>query len=388
MKKIIFSTLFIFFSFVAFCNDMVKVRILAHLKVNSVLFSPDKGSYKVYGDGREIFSMDQKGVLKISVSGDTIEVKSVENNLGKFSSVKIIGMGEDNAFRIKCVDPDRKYRYYQDDLTIFADAASKNLKLVNVVELDKYISGVVEAEAGSRSALEFYKVQAILARTYALNILTKHAAEGFDICDQVHCQAFYGRTKEEEILKAVYMTKGIVVVDHDMNLITAVFHSNSGGQTVNAVDVWGTPTPYLVSVKDSFSVAMPNYKWTRKMAVEDWLDYLKIKHNYPIEDSIAKRNALNFAQVNRKNFIEGKGVKVPLKNIRTDLVLRSTFFSVETKGDTVLLCGKGYGHGIGMCQEGAMKMAKLGYKYPEVIKFYYKNVSLIDKTQLSFFRED
>jgi stage II sporulation protein D len=388
MKKKIFLPAFIFLITQCYSTDFLKIRLLSHLKINSFLFSPDKGNYKVYGDGKEIFAMDMTGVLKFTMYGDSIEVKAVENNLGKFCSVKIIGVTEDNAFRVKCVVPERKYRYYQDNLIIVPDPATETIKIINLVELDKYISGVVEAEAGSRSAPEFYKVQAILARTYALSIVGKHTQEGHDLCDQVHCQAFYGRTKEENILKAVLATKGTVVVDHDMNLITAVFHSNSGGQTANAEDVWGKATPYLRSVKDTFSHSMPNYRWYRKMSVEDWLSYLKLKHNFPVEDSLAKQIALNFSQPYRKSYLEAKGVKVPLKNVRTDLVLRSTFFNVETKGDTVILSGRGYGHGIGMCQEGAMKMAKLGYKYPEVIKFYYRNVSLIDKTQLSFFRED
>jgi stage II sporulation protein D len=387
MKKLICSLSFLFL-LLPCSAEMLKVRILSHLKIASFLFTPDKGAYKVYGDNKEVFALDATGVLKITVIGDSIELKSVEHFIGRFCNVKIAGQLEENAFRIKSVNPDRKYRYYQDNLTVVTDPESKCVRLINLVELDKYISGVVESEAGSRSTGEFYKVQAILARTYALSIIGKHINEGHDICDQVHCQAFYGRTKEEEILKAVNATKGVVVVDQDLNLITAVFHSNSGGQTVNAEDVWGKPTPYLRSVVDTFSQNMPNSKWTKKIAVEDWLSYLKIKHNFPVEDSIAKKMALTFYQDKRKNFIEARGVKVPLKTVRNDWLLRSTYFNIEEKNDSITFSGRGYGHGIGMCQEGAMKMAKLGYKYPEVIKFYYRNVQLIDKTQLSFFKED
>ncbi|NCW13444.1 MAG: hypothetical protein EBV82_09875, partial [Chitinophagia bacterium] len=81
----------------------------------------------------------------------------------------------------------------------------------------KYIAGVVEAEAGRKSHSEFYKAQSILARTYALSIIGKHVSEGHDLCDQVHCQAFFGRTSNFQILEAVNNTKGLVVVDQDLN---------------------------------------------------------------------------------------------------------------------------------------------------------------------------
>ena len=78
---------------------------------------------------------------------------------------------------------------------------------------------------------------------------------------------------------------------------------------------------------------------------------------------------------------------MPLKNVRTDFQLKSTYFSLQTVGDTLVFSGRGFGHGIGMCQEGAMRMAKAGYNYKEVLDFYYKNVHLIDLKDLNFFRE-
>jgi stage II sporulation protein D len=189
-------------------------------------------------------------------------------------------------------------------------------------------------------------------------------------------------------MKAVTDTKGKVVVDDNLNLIDAAFHSNSGGQTANSEDVWGSRLPYLRSVNDTFSTKMPNAKWERKMAKEDWLSYLKLKHNYPIQDSNARWLALTFKQENRKPYLEANNVRVPLKNVRTDLQLKSTFFSVVSVGDSVIFKGRGFGHGVGMCQEGAMRMAKLGYKYPEVINFYYQKTQLIDLHKLSFFKDE
>jgi len=366
-------------------REVISVKILSQTKIKDLLFAPEKGTYMVVADGKNIISIDAQNALKATIINDSIELKSVSKKLGKFSSVRLISFEEEKSFRIKSVDPDRKSRFFNDNLSISIENGL--LRLINESKLDNYIAGVSEAEAGSRSTVEFYKVQAILARTYALGHIGKHQAEGFNLCDQTHCQAFFGRTSETDILQAVVATRGKVVVDEDMNLIDAAFHSNSGGQTANSEDVWGRPMSYLRSIKDTFSFKMPNARWQRKMSTQDWLSYLKIKHKYPIEDSSARWAATHFKQDTRKANLEYYGLKIPLKNVRADLQLKSTFFSLETVGDSVVFVGRGFGHGIGMCQEGAMRMTRLGYSYKDIVSFYYQNVHLIDIKELNFFRE-
>lgn len=367
-------------------EDVVFIKIYSQTKLQSFTFSSESGIYTLWNDGIEIFNTSKFPIIKFSYVNDSIEVKTFENTIGKFKRLKLTCSDIGKSFRFKPVLPDRKPRFYEDNLVIETDNGL--LKCINEISLDKYICGVVQAESGKRSYHEFYKVQAILARTFALSHLQKHGAEGFNLCDFTHCQAFFGKTTELEIMKAVSDTKGKVVVDENLNLIDAAFHSNSGGETANSEDVWGKRLPYLRSVNDTFSMKMPNARWERKMAKEDWLTYLKLKHNYPIQDSNARWIALTFKQDNRKPYLEASNVKVPLKNVRTDLQLKSTFFSIVPQGDTLIFKGRGFGHGVGMCQEGAMRMAKLGYKYTDVINFYYQNTQLIDLHKLNFFRDE
>ncbi|HRD38481.1 MAG TPA: hypothetical protein PLC65_07615, partial [Bacteroidia bacterium] len=114
----------------------------------------------------------------------------------------------------------------------------------------------------------------------------------------------------------------------------------------------------------------------------------KIKHNYPVDEPYAKEMALNFKQDSRKVFLEASNIKVPLKNVRQDLQLKSTYFSIYNTGDTVVFKGKGYGHSLGMSQEGAMRMTRLGYTYSDVLNFYYRNIQIIDMRKLAFFRDE
>jgi len=367
-------------------DEVLYIKIFSQLKVQSFTFNPEVGIYSVWSNGVEILNTSNLALVKFTYSNDSIEVKTFENKIGKFKHLKISSTDENRSFRMKLLSPDKKPRFYQDNLIL--ETESGFIKCINEIELDNYIAGVVQAESGKRSYQEFYKVQAILARTFALSHIQKHATEGFSLCDHTHCQVYFGKSMEFEILKAVLETKNSVVVDDNLNLIEAAFHSNSGGETANSEDVWGSKLPYLRSVKDSFSVRMPNAKWERKMAKEDWLSYLQLKHNYPIQDSNARWLAITFKQDSRKLYLEANNIKVPLKSVRTDLQLKSTFFTIIPFGDSLIFKGRGFGHGVGMCQEGAMRMAKLGYKHQEIINFYYQKTQLIDLRKLDFFKDE
>ena len=366
--------------------ENLQIRLYAHLKINTLQLNVVSGSYKILADGNSIADSGLESTIKLTLKGDSIQLTQNDKIIGNFIYIKFVGT-QNEQVKIKLINPDRKPRVYENNLSF--SVSEKYIRIINDVVLDNYIAGVTEAEAGSRSNLEFYKVQAILARTFALTHINKHVAEGFSLCDQVHCQAYYGKPKDLTIFKAIEETKGKVVVDENLNLIVAAFHSNSGGQTANSEDVWGSKTTYLRSVTDSFSIKMPNSKWERRMLTDDWLSYLKLKHNFPTEQDDAKSIALNFKQDQRKIFLECSNSRVPLKNIRQDLQLKSTFFSIsEINKDSVLFKGRGYGHGLGMCQEGAMRMSKSGYTYTQILNFYYKNIQLIDLHKLSFFKDE
>jgi stage II sporulation protein D len=367
-------------------TESIQIRLFSHLKVTDLQISIHLGTYQILGDGVMIADARPAMEFRLRVKGDSIEIRKNDVRMGLFRYIRFVS-DDGSELKLKLNAPDRKPRIYQDDLNF--SVSDGFFRIINEVGLDNYIAGVTEAEAGSRGALEFYKAQSILARTFALSHLNKHMLEGFSLCDQVHCQVYYGKPREQNIYRAMEGTRGKVVVDENLNLIVAAFHSNSGGQTANSEDVWGARTPYLRSIVDTFSMKMPNARWERRMLKDDWLSYLKLKHNYPVDQQEEQQVALNFTQDTRKIFLECNEHRVPLKNIRMDLQLKSTFFSVTALNkDTVVFRGRGYGHGLGMCQEGAMRMVKLGYSYTDVLNFYYQDIQLIDLHKLSFFKDE
>ncbi|HEY0031065.1 MAG TPA: SpoIID/LytB domain-containing protein, partial [Bacteroidia bacterium] len=331
----------------------INVRILTTKVITSFIFSPIAGSYNVYGDGQLLTDSDASGIFQLIMDGDSIVLKTFEKTIGKYAGLKMISKQPDGVFKIKSVIPESKVRTYEDNLVVGLTADKKQFLLINKVEIEKYIGGVVESESGSRSSSEYYKLQAILCRTYLLAHINRHVLEGFQVCDDVHCQAYLNRTIDADIQKSVYDTKGLVVVDDDLNLITAAFHSNCGGQTVASQDVWAVSTSYLKSVKDTFCLSKTHSHWKRSIPLEDWTAYLQLKHKYPIEDSLKFNGATNFNQFNgRAVYFSDKDLKIPLKTIRADFKLKSTYFSVEQQGETIVFNGRGYGHGVGLCQEG------------------------------------
>ncbi len=370
-------------------TETIMVRIYTHLKVVSNYVYINAGTYRVVADGNFVSESSGELNYKLIYKNDSVELSCGDKRIGQYKYIKFVAENNNPLaeLKIKLINPDRKPRVYPQNM-IFSTFEG-NLKIINDVEVDKYVAGVTEAETGTRWNQEFYKVQGVLARTFALAHINKHVLEGFSLCDQVHCQVYYGKPRDGSIATAIEATKGQVVVDETLNLIIAAFHSNSGGQTANSEDVWGAKTTYLRSINDSFSIKMPNSNWQRKMLTEDWLTYLRLKHGYPTSDPLARDIALNFKQEERKTNLECSNVKVPLKLVRQDLQLKSTFFSIKPlNNDSVLFTGRGYGHGLGMCQEGAMRMSKQGYSYEQILHFYYKNIQIIDMKKLSFFKDE
>lgn len=370
-------------------TETIMVRIYSHLKVASNHVYINSGTYRVIADGNFVSESAGELSYRLVYKNDSVELFSGDKKIGLYKYIKFVADNNNPLaeLKIKLINPDRKQRIYPQNM-IFSTFEG-NLKIINDVEVDKYVAGVTEAETGTRWNQEFYKVQGVLARTFALAHINKHVLEGFSLCDQVHCQVYYGKPRDGSIATAIEATKGQVVVDETLNLIIAAFHSNSGGQTANSEDVWGAKTTYLRSVNDSFSIKMPNSNWQRKMLTEDWLTYLRLKHGYPTSDPLARDIALNFKQDERKTNLECSNVKVPLKLVRQDLQLKSTFFSIKPlNNDSILFTGRGYGHGLGMCQEGAMRMSKQGYSYEQILHFYYKNIQIIDMKKLSFFKDE
>lgn len=284
------------------------------------------------------------------------------------------------------------------------------------MSLDDYIMGVIVGEMPVSYELEALKAQAIVARTYTLNkILNSPGShESADMCDNInHCQAY--NTKEYALscwdddtenekwnkIKTAVLKTSNMVITYNGTLINAFFHANSGGKTEDIANIWGHESiPYLISVdsdeEELLDEVQVSYVDIDKIMAEKYSNYDSLIENGALnwnEDDSASINEeklnsyLETIKVLEKNS-SGRVSKLQISNVIVDgtearslFGLRSTFFEVILKEDGITFKTRGYGHGVGMSQEGANSMAKQGASFEDIIKHYYSGVQIekIDK---------
>lgn len=349
-----------------------------HLVTKAVAYC-SAGSYTLVTDGTERCSIEPNGIIYLTLEDGKIRVLDSDRDFGQADRVELKAADPDAVIRLRPISPELESRSYDEDLLV--TAGERFLTLVNLVDLDKYLAGVVQAEAGVNAHIEFYKAQAVLCRTYAMKQSQRHDSEGFSLCDGPHCQAFKGRsTDNPEILEAVLETTGMVVADYNYKLITAAYHANSGGQTQRASDVWLSDADYLLSVVDPYSLHQAQSKWQDTISFNEWKAYL-LKNGMESVEKLPEE-IIYVEQMRRKKYFILDKDSIRMTKIREDWGFRSAFFDMFPEGDSILVWGKGYGHGIGMSQEGAMKMARDGFTYVDILQFYFNDIRLMDYRDL------
>jgi len=369
--KILFILLISIFGSIV--SAQVKVRLFANQAPESAVFSVIKGKYELNLFNGKILSISEDEPVIISWLNGKLAIKKRGTDGLVCDSIIISAMTGNDYFSLMLIGNSHVRQYYSGDLKCFPDMGT--LVLINVSDIERYIAGVVRAEGGSGKNLEYFKTQAIIARTYMYKYFSKHTPDRYNVCDNTHCQAFNGMSSDSLLNEAALETKGLVILDKDSTLIISAFHSNCGGQTSSSDDVWLSGQPYLKSIMDPYCLNSKNARWQMRFSVSEWVNYLR-KSGYT--GKIDDPSVFNFVQKSRLTDYRTGTFSIPLTTMRSELSLRSTFFSVFAGSDSVVLSGKGYGHGVGLCQEGAMMMASKGFKYPEIISFYYTGVFISD----------
>jgi len=370
-----FKILFVLsiFIFGSVASAQVKIRLFANQAPESAVFNVIKGNYELNLFNGKTISVSINEPVMIARFNGKLAIKKRGAEGLVCDSIIISAMTGNDYFSLMLIGKSHIRQYYSGDLKCFPDMGT--LVFINISDIERYIAGVVRAEGGSGKNLEYFKTQAIIARTYMYKYFNKHTADRYNVCDNTHCQAFNGLSSDSLLNEAALETKGLVILDKNSTLIISAFHSNCGGQTSSSDDVWLSGQPYLKSIMDPYCLNSKNARWQMSFSVSEWVNYLR-KSGYTGKTD--DPSVFNFVQKSRLTEYKTGSFSIPLTTMRSELNLRSTFFSVFAGSDSVVLSGKGYGHGVGLCQEGAMMMATKGFKYPEIISFYYKGVFISD----------
>jgi stage II sporulation protein D len=266
-------------------------------------------------------------------------------------------------------------------------------RVVNL-SLEEYVLGVLSVEAAVEDEIEALKAQAVVSRTYGLKNLGRHANEGFDLCSNTHCQQYVNDDSRvsEPMRRAVIETAGEVLRDSKGQAAEAYFHAACGGHTANFESLWGAPGPgYLRGIRDDFCTTMPNRAWTDEIPASR---LAKALAGDPLTDvgnkidaiAITKRDVTGRAEIisiegERRRQVRGWDFKLIVGRALGWNVLKSSRFKVSRRGSVFVFRGSGFGHGLGLCQNGAHVMARRGATYRKILDQYFPGTSLNAKPQ-------
>ena len=370
-----FKILSIFLITLALSLEAQKIRIGLFYNdlVSSFTFHCISGKYLFIAGADTLMEAEPGNIFFITQQNGQLTLRDSETYFGAFSSLDIKESVYESTCRLKSVQPALNPESYTGNFNV--NIIHEAIQIINELELDKYLAGVIEAEAGPAAEEEFYKAQSVICRTYALKNWERHTSEGFNLCDETHCQVFHGISDENpKILHAVLSNHTIVLTDIYSRLVDPVFHSNSGGETQRASDIWPIDHDYLQAIIDPFSKNQKNSVWQEEITMEEWLNYLKSKG---FKLGKAAPSATLIEQTHRKKYLIVSKDTLSLSVIRQDMGFKSSFFDMIPQGDSIIFRGRGYGHGIGLSQEGAMQMAKEGFSYSDILQYYYNQIKLL-----------
>lgn len=257
----------------------------------------------------------------------------------------------------------------------------KGVLVINQVDLEEYVKGVVPAEVNSAWHPEMLKVQAVAARTYALYQHMLSALRDYDVAASIQDQVYRGRQGiDARVEQAVESTRGLVVT-HQGAPIYAAFSSTAAGITEDAVVVWSKDLPYLKGVECPFDVESPYYQWKASFKI-DTLEKNLRQQGFAV-GTIATLTPLAYSRAGRVatlRILHSKGELIlrgeELRKAVGYTVVPSTQFTIESIGREVMLTGYGAGHAVGLCQWGAKELAELGYSFSSILRYYYPGTEL------------
>ena len=295
-----------------------------------------------------------------------------------------------------------KNRTYRGGIVLSLNTDGK-IDVVNTLSLEDYLKGVVPAEmpSGKPAYLEALKAQAVCARTYSLKKMLDRKKQTFDLYADVRDQEYGGRNFEKPLAsEALNATRGDILMYHD-TLATIFYHSTCGGLIEAVQNVWDSPKfPYMQPQKDILGSGFacnisPLFRWERKFNINeiDSLFNLHFSKSF-LKNTVSDTTRLVFKSRVLSRTAQGRIQKMQIIFGDTSMVLKdyeirrffskknqgplpSLFFSLSSNDSTLFLNGGGSGHGVGMCQWGALNMSEQGFKYYDIlVNKYFKGTYL------------
>lgn len=259
--------------------------------------------------------------------------------------------------------------------------ADRGLLVVNEIPVEDYLVGLINCEISSLWPFEAVKAQAVIARTYAIYQKDARRYALYHLESSIMDQVYDGVDIEDSrATRAVEETTGEVLT-YAGRLIQAFYHSNCGGHTEAAENVWGSDIPYLQGVDCRYCQNAPSARWETVLSLKK-VEAILTSNGYPLAGLVSIRAG----KTNRSGRLQDVQLGSAKKQVTLRAaifrklvgytVIKSTNFTVRQRGDDVLFSGLGNGHGVGLCQWGAKQRAGDGFNYREILAYYYPGTRL------------
>ncbi|MEZ0391479.1 MAG: SpoIID/LytB domain-containing protein [Pseudobdellovibrionaceae bacterium] len=273
---------------------------------------------------------------------------------------------------------------------LFLSSKKNRFDLIAVLPLEDYLIGVIASEMPLSWPMETLKAQAIAARSYALATIKERAKQPFHVESTILDQVFshIGSGPDESPLiqhakAAVRATEGQILLNTKSQALKAFYHSDCGGKTSDAKQVWGSGNP-TGSVKDPSCPSRPQAHWKLELSEEALgqrlQKYLKNSNLGNLQAlQLIRPSAEDRVEKMRLSFEDGEELVIPAQDFRAAIgfdQLKSTFFQVKKIDEKYQFIGQGFGHGVGLCQWGARHLGKSGQSYSEILNHYYPKAVL------------
>ncbi len=246
------------------------------------------------------------------------------------------------------------------------------------VHFEDYVMGVLASELPPDTPIEALKAVAVAIRSYAAKYGQRHHQENFDVCDLTHCQVYGGFTQNPIYRRIVQQTRGEMLLFQNTP-IAALYHSVCGGQTDANQNVYGGPAlPYLQGVNDNaICKDGSNFSWESRLSEQE---ILKLKD---AGINLSQLKIISQSKQGRLFQVDNHGEIILAQELLSNIGkllgwnrFKSNWFTMRQSEQALVISGKGFGHGVGLCEAGAVAMAKQGKKYQEILLFYYPGTRL------------
>ena len=281
----------------------------------------------------------------------------------------------------------KKRSRYRGQMDIIRDDKRK-LLVINVLGIEDYVKGVLYHEVPHYWPLQAIEAQAVATRTYVLYQMAGRVNARYDVSNDVYSQVYGGRSAERYRSNiAANRTRGQVMVFKG-KVLPAYFHSTCGGQTENVSELWEHDLSPLKGVQCGFCTRSPHYRWKKNFRSKDIQEQLNANgfklgliKNIEVKDRTesGRIEDLKIAMRDeRSTSISG----VRFREIIGPNTIKSNHYDITMKGYYFNLIGRGWGHGVGMCQWGAYQMSKERHRYRSILEYYYPGAQMVDMSTL------